>query len=267
MQILIITIFLTIFTHKSLANSSYCQDYIENGSFNSVFYPDLWSMDHEGKFKKDNAFINSEDFKTQGSIEETSEKIILSKKYIPSVPTTRVQFDLDGKGRISKIQSYQVANNATIEPLLFSSYEFRFADSKCYPYEEWDESSGTVFNTDFCREAKPLFQTYYKKKSAQKKRKKLEDGDDEKQEHNLKLSDELTELFKKFNIKDKTGKNYLETLDERAKKQSTDPDLIIIEKSLMLVKTCNEMVGVSSALNDNALSVKANVVHDKIKGS
>jgi hypothetical protein len=254
--------FLNLLTHESFANSSYCQDYLENGSFNSIYYPDLWSMDNDGKFKKDPAFLSSEDFKLHGSIEENSEKVTLIKKFIPTVPAIKTELSLDEKARIIKIWSYQVASDPKIEPLLFSTYQFHYVDGKCYPYEEWDESSGTVFNTDFCREAKPLFQAFYKKKAAQKKQKKLEKiitnaSENEKDERNLNLANTLTDLFKKFEIKDKNGKSYLDTLDERAKKQSTPPDLIIIEKTLLITKICKEMDGVSQALNDQHLNLKS----------
>jgi hypothetical protein len=231
------------------ANSSYCQDYMENGIFNPIFYPDLWIMDANSKFKKNEAYLNNQEFKEQGSIEEKTDKIILSKKFIPTVPITRTEIELDSIGRISKVNSYQVANDTPNTPQLFSSYEFRYSNNKCYPYEEWDENSGTIYNTEFCNEAKPILQAHYKKK---KLKKKNEDNDD-KEDKNLQLSDLLSELMKKHNVRFKDGKSYLDSLETRAKKQSGDPSSIIIEKTLMLTKACKEMSGVSRALSDISL--------------
>lgn len=238
-----------LFFNIAYANSSYCQDYMENGIFNPIFYPDLWTMDTNGKFKKNEAYLNNQEFKEQGSIEEKTDKIILSKKFIPTVPITKTEIELDSNGRISKINSYQVASDAPNNPQLFSSYEFRYSNNKCYPYEEWDENSGTIYNTEFCNEARPILQAHYKKKKLKKKT----DDDDDKEDKNIQLSDLLSELIKKHNIKYKDGKSYLESLEARAKKQSSNPSSIIIEKTLMLTKACKEMNGVSRALSDISL--------------
>jgi hypothetical protein len=237
-----------LFFNTSHANSSYCQDYMENGIFNPIFYPDLWTMDANGKFKKNASFLNNDEFKEQGTIEEKADKIIITKKFIPTVPITKTEIDLDQNGKIIKINSFQVSSGTQTSPILFSSYEFRYTNNKCYPYEEWDENSGTIYNTEFCNEAKPILQAHYKKR----KQKKSED-DDEKEDKNLKLSNLLSELIKKHGIKYKDGNPYLETIDVRAKKQSNDPSSIIIEKTLMITKVCKEMDGVSRALNDSSL--------------
>lgn len=251
MKLIIILASQFFFFNISNANSSYCQDYMENGIFNPIFYPDLWTMDANGKFKKNESFLNSEDFKNQGTLEEKTDKIILSKRYIPTVPITRTELELDSGGKIVKVKSYQVPTNAPENPVLYLTYEFRFTNNKCYPYEEWDEHSGTIYNTDFCSEAKPILQAHYKKKKLKKKSAGADD--DEKEDRNVQLSNLLSELMKKHNIKYKDGKSYLENLEARAKKQSDDPSSLIIEKTLMITKICKEMDGVSKAVNDNSL--------------
>jgi hypothetical protein len=251
MKLVIVLAAQIFFFNISHANSTYCQDYMENGIFNPIYYPDLWTMDINGKFKKNDAFLNNEDFKEHGTIEEKPEKIVLSKKFIPTVPITRTEIELDSHGKITKVNSYQVPPNSPENPTLYLTYEFRYNGGKCYPYEEWDENSGTIYNTDFCNEAKPILQAHYKKKKLKKK--PIENDDDEKEAINLTLSDLLSELMKKHNIKYKDGKSYLENLELRAKKQSGNPGSIIIEKTLMITKICKEMDGVSRAVNDNSL--------------
>lgn len=228
---------------------------MENGIFSPLYYPDLWTMSTDSKFKKNTAYLNNEQFKEQGNIEEKPDKIILSKKFIPTVPITRTEIELDTNGKITKINSYQVPNDSQSTPVLFSSYEFHYTNNKCYPNEEWDENSGTLYNTEFCSQAKPILQAHYKKR----KQKKKIGSDDEKEDKKLQLSNLLSELMKKHNIKDKDGQAYFESVAARAKKQNIDPSSIIIEKTLMITNACKDMNGVSSALKDKSLFVNLGV--------